>query len=41
MRHFTNTDWATAVEEKKGGLLTERGVQKGYEYKALFVCVCV
>lgn len=41
MRHFTNTDWTTAVVEKKGGLLTERGVQKGYEYKALFVCVWV
>lgn len=41
MRYLTNTDWTTVVEEKKGGLPTERGVQKGYEYQALCVCIHV
>lgn len=36
MRCLTNTDLTTA-EEKRGGLLTERGVQKGYEYQTLYV----
>ncbi len=47
MTHLTNTDWTTAVEQERGGgvggaaQLAERGVQKGYEYQALCVCVDV